>query len=224
MIEHTGPPTPDHDADAADEDDTVIVGGRDDEATVIVTRDDVDVDDNDDNDDDETVIVAKVRLAGDDEDDDEDTVSVPERRSEPAPVPVIDEEVTVRVERGSSELPTVQVSRNISGAARRSMEPQQGRRRGELRPAPVPSGFGGMPFVASGAGVVSSYRARTLVPPSAQLSAPSSSPAPDRMLGSVLSVREQSKLASRWTIAAVALSIVAIVGAMLWVIKDLVGI
>lgn len=134
-----------------------------------------------------------------------------------------DVEVTIRVERSDSGLPTVRVTRSASSAVRPAMVPQRARRRGELRPAPVPSGFGGVPLVASGAGAVSSYRARTLAPPSAALAAPSPASSPDRVLSGVASVRAQSRRVSRWTLTAAAASIVLIAGGMLWAIKDLVG-
>jgi len=134
-----------------------------------------------------------------------------------------DAEVTIRVERSDSGLPTVRVTRSASSAVRPAMVPQPARRRGELRPAPVPSGFGGVPLVASGAGAVSSYRARTLAPPSAALAAPSPASSPDRVLSGVASVRAQSRRVSRWTLTAAAASVVLIAGGMLWAIKDLVG-
>ena len=85
--------------------------------------------------------------------DGDDTVIVVEEPVVPAVgISAADDEVTVRVERSDSQLPTVRVTRTGSSQVRPAMVPQRGRRRGELRPAPVPSGFGGVSLVASGAG------------------------------------------------------------------------
>ncbi|HWL02134.1 MAG TPA: hypothetical protein VNQ52_07150 [Microbacteriaceae bacterium] len=226
MSENASTPVPD------DDDETVIIGA--DESTVIVSRDATvivprgatapdDVGDAEGVDDEDTVSMSTDHGAPADEDGDDDTVIVMEEADDrPVAVPV-DDEATVRVDRTGPDLPTVRVDRGASSGVRPSMVPQQRRRRGELRPAPVPSGFGGVPFVASGAGAVSSYRARTLVPPSAELAAPSASPTAERMLGGVASVRAQSRRASIWAIAAAAASVVVIAGGMLWAIKDLVG-
>jgi len=156
--------------------------------------------------------------------DDDDTVIVGEEPVVPAVgISAADDEVTVRVERSDSQLPTVRVTRTGSSQVRPAMVPQRGRRRGELRPAPVPSGFGGVPLVASGAGAVSSYRARTLVPPSAALSATSTTAPADRVLTGSASVRARSRRTAAWTLTAAAASALVIAGGVLWAVKDLVG-
>ena len=156
--------------------------------------------------------------------DGDDTVIVVEEPVVPAVgISAADDEVTVRVERSDSQLPTVRVTRTGSSQVRPAMVPQRGRRRGELRPAPVPSGFGGVPLVASGAGAVSSYRARTLAPPSAALSATSTTAPADRVLTGGASVRARSRRTAAWTLTAAAASVLVIAGGVLWAVKDLVG-
>lgn len=185
-----------------DDDDTVIVGGA-----------------SDTDDDDDTVIIDAEPVA-------ETAAPVPDEVVLDGPSPdevVLDGEATVRVDRSGSDTATVRVARRVSSLARPTMAPQSPRERGELRPAPVPSGFGGMPLVASGPGAISSYHARSLVPP-VELAAVAAPRMPERAFGAAESVREQSRRASVWTAGAVAFSIVAITAATLWLVKDLAGL
>ena len=225
-----------------DDADTVIVSRpaieSDDADTVIVSRPAVESDDAD------TVLVARGPAEPDDEDtvsvstdapadsvdrttpdDDDDTVIVAGEADVvvTGAVAAIDDEATIRVDRSASDHAAAATGREVSSAIRPAMLPQRGRRRGELRPAPVPSGFGGVPLVAPGAGAVSSYRVRALVPPSAELAAPRGGAAPERALGGGVSVRRQSRRIAFWALTASAASVVLIAGGMLWAVKDLVG-
>lgn len=152
--------------------------------------------------DDSTVIVAADSV-------DDSTVIVRESAAEAEPA--VADEATVRLDRSGPP------------AVRSAMTPRPGRRRGELKPAPVPSGFGGVPLVAAGPGAVSTYEARTLAPPSPALVAPAVIPAPDRALDRPVSVRAQSRSIAFWTLGAAAASVVLIGGGVWWALRDLVG-
>jgi len=248
MSEHPSGPVPEADDDTVvvgDDDPTILVSREEEtvpvsrEETVMVSREETAPDPGE-----ETLLIPRGGPAP----DDEDTVSMSTDRGArsraetdaaadpdvPAAldaaggddddtVIVADDDATIRVERSEPDLPTVRVTRSAASAVRPAMIPQRSRRRGELRPAPVPSGFGGVPLVASGPGAVSSYRARALVPPSAALAAPDPTAPPDRVLGGAASVRAQSRRVAIWTLAAAAASVVVIAGGMLWAIRDLVG-
>lgn len=226
---------------APDDDETVIVDGDNDptvlvsrEETVLVSRDDTVIIDraSSEPDDEDTISMSTDRQARvelvvdallDPASDDTDTVIVPVNEPAADGLRPVDDDATVRVERSVSGTATVRISRVSSNAVRPAMTPRPGRRRGELRPAPVPSGFGGVPLVASGAGAVSSYRARTLTPPSPALAAPNPGTATGRVLPASTSVRAASRRTAIWALAASAASIVVIAGGMFWAVKDLVG-
>lgn len=225
-----------------DDDETVIVGA--DESTLIVRRtavpDDLDestvsVRDTDappPEDIDESTLSVRGVDAGDRSDIDDSTVIV-------SPVAPDDSTVIVRepdsaaaeeapgVERSSRSATideaTVRLDRSGPPAVRPAMTPRPGRRRGELKPAPVPSGFGGVPLVAAGPGAVSTYEARTLAPPSPALVAPAVIPAPDRALDRRVSVHAESRSIAFWTLGAAAASVVLIGGGVWWALRDLVG-
>ena len=176
---------------------------------------DVDVDD-----DDATVIVHEAPLVRAEVDDDKTVIveaQVPETIAVPHPEP------TVPVERGTSGLATVRIDAASSAPVRPVMVPPRKRRRGELRPAPVPSGFGGMPFVGSGAGAVSTYRVRTIEPPPSRIAAASDAHAPNRIVGTSVSVERRSRTLSIATLLTVAASTVLLAGGVVWAVKDLVG-
>ncbi len=212
------PPLPDEDdtvsvsGDPVDDEATVVVRHEADEQTVIVARD------GDDTvivrDDESTVVVAKAA---------QDTTVAVRRRGDESTVASQRDEPTVKVERDTSDMPTVQLDGAGSAAVRPVMTAPTKRRRGELRPAPVPSGFGGMPVVASGAGVVTSYRAREITPPPSYLTTPSESHAPERVLGGIPAVERRSRRMSILTIVTLAASTVLLAGGLIWAIKDLVG-
>jgi len=221
------------------DDDTVIVdrapfrAGEDDDPTVIVARGAAA------DDEDPTVIVPRAAPAV----DADPTVIVAERRaaapvaSDDAPpdpeaeddgagdstVQVPRAEPTVRVERGGSDLPTRQLGIAGSSPVKPVMAAPRKRRRSELRPAPVPSGFGGMPLVASGPGAVSSYRTRRIAPPPAQPGVPSGSHAPRRELGGVASVSRRSRLASILALGSSAAAFVLLAGALVWAVESLLA-
>ncbi len=106
------------------------------------------------------------------------------------------------------------------------MERPVRRRRGELRPAPVPSGFGGIPVMASGAGAVTTYRARTVISEAPERSIPLvGSETPAREVNRALpSVTRRSRAAALVSLAAVACSCVVTVVGLVFVVKAAFGI
>ena len=229
-----------------DEEETVVGAHPvlDEESTVIVEREiggDAELDESTlsmQPDDDPTVVVQRVAAV-----DPDDTVSVSSEASglDDEATVIVDDDATVHagpaaestillaaagptvaVDGADSALPTADLGGAGSSQVRASMAPPRKRRRGELQPAPVPSGFGGMPIVASGAGAVSSYRARTLLAPPAS-TALSESSASHRLTGDVPSVERRSRRASFVAIAVVAGATLLLAGAVVWALSALIG-
>ncbi|MBO9578709.1 MAG: hypothetical protein J7480_08095 [Microbacteriaceae bacterium] len=129
---------------------------------------------------------------------------------------------TVKVDRAAHG-PTQQVRAAGTTPVRPVMTPPRKRRRGELRPAPVPSGFGGMPLVASGAGAVSTYRARALRPPPAYLGVFGGSRAAKRLPAGGVSVARRSRVLAFTALASAAAAALVLAAGVFWAVKDLAG-
>jgi len=203
------------DEDTAPADDTVEVDRAD---TVVVDRDGTAAGGRERADPD-TVIVAEGSAPPD---ADPDATNVVPRDASGVTVEVPRRDPTVRVERGASESRTHRVDLAGSTPIKPAMAPPRKRRRGELRPAPVPSGFGGLPLVASGAGAVSSYGIRGIQPPPARLVRIGPS-APHRVVARTSSVGRRSRRLARAAIIASAGSVLVLAGGVVWALKDLVG-
>lgn len=181
-----------------DEDETRIVGGAEaeDDDTVRVSGDEDDTTIVEEAGDDGTVIVGE---AGDDS-----TVIVARD----------DEDPTVIV--GDTAPPPPR-----AGIVKPAMDRPPRRRRGELRPAPVPSGYGGIPIAATGAGAVSTYRARPLPAPPAP-SDPSVS-RPVRVVGGVPSIERRSRRIAVGALTAFGASFVVAAAGIAWAVRTIVG-
>lgn len=170
------------------DDETVIVAAQGDDETIQVVRDD-----------DPTAIVAK----GD------ATVGAPRDATVDAP-----REATHAVDPQRSE--SLATNRMDSGGSTPVVKPVMAvparRRRRALRPAPVPPGYGERAVLASGAGKVSTYRARSipLPPVIARLRAAA---AVDRATSGAPSLERQSRRLALLTLGGFVLSLgVSVVG------------
>ena len=190
-----------------DRDETVFVDHHD---TVLVDREETVLVDRD-----ETVVVERAVA-------DADATRIVPRDANGVTVEVPRSDPTVRVERGASDSQTRRVDLAGSTPIRAFMDPPRRRRRGELRPAPVPSGFGGLPLVGSGAGAVSTYRVRHIALP-VELAEPGPEPGPRRVVGGVESVARRSRRGALAAIGAAAASAVLLAGGVFWAVKLLVG-
>lgn len=165
---------------------------------------------------DDTVAVRRATPAAPDEPD--DTVALGSGRQDPT-VPVVGAEPTVRLARGESKVPTARIAG--SAPVRTAMRPGRRRPRGALRPAPVPSGFGGVPVVGQGPGAVSTYATRVLTAPPA---APTASVAdPGRIIAPVPSVSLGSRRATLLTLGAVGVAVLLLAGAFAWSLATLLA-
>lgn len=190
-------------------DDSTLIVAPDDDATVLVSTDDEDTVPPPPSaipDDDDTVIVA----------DDDATRAIARRTAR------VDDDPTVALARRGSAPPS-EPSPAVSALAKSVMEPPRARRRDELRPAPVPSGFGGRPLVAVGVGAVSTYRARPLAPPPVRPVAAGASTAPQRIAGGTVSVARRSRRASVAAIGVFAAACVLLGGGVVWSVANLIG-
>ena len=195
-------------------DDPTVAMGRDDDETVQVVRDE-----------DATVAVAQ------DEDatvqvvrDEDATVAMSRDGDETVPIARGDE--TVRIVRGDAVIAAEEDARNAHPAHSSASPPERHRfrtkpvmaaprkrRRGELHPAPVPAGYGERAVRASGAGAVTSYRAREI--PRAPVGAPrlAETARVQRIADGAPSVRRQSRRFAAFAVAGFAAScVVSVVG------------
>lgn len=105
-----------------------------------------------------------------------------------------------------------------------AMSPPTKRSRGQLRPAPVPAGYGGRAVRASGAGAISTYRARAMPAPPASPPARVEAPRVHRITEGAPSVSRQSRRYAGIVLGAFAVSCAVSVLGLVVIVRAAFGL
>ena len=105
-----------------------------------------------------------------------------------------------------------------------AMSPPTKRSRGQLRPAPVPAGYGGRAVRASGAGAISTYRARAIPAPPASPPVRVEAPRVHRITEGAPSVSRQSRRYAGIVLGAFAVSCAVSVLGLVVIVRAALGL